>query len=283
MAYDPYKRDIVGGTQYAKVIETQNYVSMTIQSGRYFIDGSSGDELLELDVFDLGVTNLGLLNETFTTVKITAPQGGNFVADRTQSLDSTNRIEWFGNSSGYGYLHAALNVLELQSGTLIIKGVSGKIDYSEFDNIRFSQGSVFADLLNDPDFGKSLYIKDLIAKGYPEYYYRQKGSSVYTVTGDIITDDANVQYYVESVTDTGELDDTFYIFDSLEIQRRIYGQQDGIYYLTAVRGNVSPFPTGAGNQGNFRNMKFSQPINQTISTELQERSSLVQAIGCQCC
>ena len=65
-----------------KVIETQNYVSMTIQSGRYFIDANTGDELLELDVFDLGVTNLGLLNESFTTVKITAPQGGNFVADK---------------------------------------------------------------------------------------------------------------------------------------------------------------------------------------------------------
>ena len=263
LAYDPYKRDIVGGTQYAKVIETQNYISMTIQSGRYFIDGNTGDELLEIDVFDLGVTNLGLLNESFTTVKVTAPQGGNFVADRTQSLDAVNRIEWFGNSSGYGYLHAALNVPGTSEWHLIIKGISGKIDYSEFDNIRFSQNAVFADLLADPDFGKSLYIKDLIAKGYPEYYYRQNGASVYTVTpGDIITDDANVQYYVESVTDTGELDDTFYIFDSLEIQRRIYGQQDGIYYLTAVRGNVSPFPTGAGNQGNFRNMKFSQPISK---------------------
>ena len=263
VAYDPYKRDIVGGTQYAKVIETQNYVSMTIQSGRYFIDGNSGDELLEIDVFDLGVTNLGLLNETFTTVKITAPQGGNFVADRTQSLDATNRIEWFGNSSGYGYLHAALNVPGTNEWHLIIKGISGKIDYSEFDNIRFSQDAVFADLLADEDFGKSLYIKDLIAKGYPEYYYRQKGASIYTVTpGDIITDDANIQYYVESVTDAGELDDTFYIFDSLEIQRRIYGQQDGIYYLTAIRGNVSPFPTGAGNQGNFKNMKFSQPISK---------------------
>jgi hypothetical protein len=262
-AYDPYKRDIVGGTQYAKIIETQNYVSMTIQSARYFIDGSSGDELLEMDVYDLGVTNLGLLNETFTTVKITAPQGGNFVADRTQSLDATNRIEWFGNSSGYGYLHAVLNVPGTSEWHLIIKGISGKIDYSEFDNIRFSQDAVFADLLADEDFGKSLYIKDLIAKGYPEYYYRQKGASIYTVTpGDIITDDANIQYYVESVTDAGELDDTFYVFDSLEIQRRIYGQQDGIYYLTAIRGNVSPFPTGAGNQGNFKNMKFSQPISK---------------------
>ena len=163
----------------------------------------------------------------------------------------------------YAFIHAALNVPNTSDWYLILKGISGKIDYSVFENIRFAQGAVFADLLTDEDFGKSLYIKDLIRKNYPEYYYRQLGSKVYTITpGDIITDDANVQFYVESVTDTGELDDTFYIFDVEEIQRRIYGQQDGIYYLTAVRGNISPFPTGAGNQGNFRNFKFSQPISK---------------------
>ena len=262
VAYDPFKRDVVGTTQYAKTIETSNYVSMTIQSGRYFNDAQSGDELLEVTVFDLGITNVGLLNETFTTVKITAPQGGSFVANKTQS-NSANRVDWYGNSSGYAFIHAALNVPNTSDWYLILKGISGKIDYSVFENIRFAQGAVFADLLTDEDFGKSLYIKDLIRKNYPEYYYRQLGSKVYTITpGDIITDDANVQFYVESVTDTGELDDTFYIFDVEEIQRRIYGQQDGIYYLTAVRGNISPFPTGAGNQGNFRNMKFSQPISK---------------------
>ena len=261
-AYDPYKRDVVGTTQYAKSIETSNYVSMTIQSGRYFNDTQSGDELLELTVFDLGITNVGLLNETFTTVKITSPQGGSFVANKTQS-NSTNRVDWYGNSSGYAFVHAVLNVPNTSDWYLILKGISGKIDYSAFENIRFAQGAVFADLLTDEDFGKSLYIKDLIRKNYPEYYYRQLGSKVYTITpGDIITDDANVQFYVDSVTDTGELDDTFYIFDVEEIQRRIYGQQDGIYYLTAVRGNISPFPTGAGNQGNFRNFKFSQPISK---------------------
>ena len=263
LAYDPYRRDIVGTTNYKKVIETENYVSMSIQSGRYFIDANDGNEYLELTVFDQGITNLSLLNESFTTLKITAPQGGNFIADKTQSLNSTNRIEWFGNSSGYAFLHAVMNVPGTSDWYMILKGVSGKINYSEFDNIRFTQGAVFADLLADQDFGKSLYIKDLIAKGYPEYYYRQNGAPVYTITpGDIITDDANIQYYVESVSDTGELDDTFYIFDVEEIQRRIYGQQDGIYYLTAVRGNISPFPTGAGNQGNFRNFKFSQPISK---------------------
>ena len=262
VAYDPYKRDVVGTTQYAKKIETTNYVSMTIQSGRYFTEQSSGDELLELTVFDLGIENTALFNETFTTVKITAPQGGTFVADKTQS-NASNRVEWFGNSSGYGYIHAVLNVPGTSEWHLILKGTFGDIDYSEFENIRFAQGSTFADLETDQDFGKSLVIKDLIRKEYPEYYYKEKGSAVYTITpGDIITDDDNVQFYVASVEDTGEIDDTFYIFDVEEIQRRIYGQQDGIYYLTAVRGNISPFPTGAGNQGNFRNFKFSQPISK---------------------
>ena len=59
-AYDPFKRDVVGTTQYAKTIETSNYVSMTIQSGRYINDVQSGDELLEVTVFDLGITNVGL-------------------------------------------------------------------------------------------------------------------------------------------------------------------------------------------------------------------------------
>ena len=140
---------------------------MTIQSGRYFTDSQSGDELLELTVFDLGITNVGLLNETFTTVKITAPQGGSFVADKTQS-NSANRIDWYGNSSGYAFIHAALNVPNTSDWYLILKGISGKIDYSEFENTRFAQGATFADLLTDEDFGKSLYIKDLIRKEYPE-------------------------------------------------------------------------------------------------------------------
>jgi len=260
-AYDPYKKDIVGTTKYAKIIETTNYVSMTIQSGRYITKNNT--QYLELTVFDLGIQNLGLLNENFVTVKITAPQGGNFVVNKTQSLNSINRVDWFGNSSGYAFIHAVTNVPGTSDWYMILKGVSGKIDYSQFANTRFSQDSVFADLLMDEDFGKSLYIKDLIAKGYPEYYYRQNGSKVYTLTpGDIITDDANIQFYIASVEDAGELEDTFYVFDVEEIQRRIYGQQEGIYYLTAVRGNISPYPTGAGSKENFRNMKFSQPISK---------------------
>ena len=206
IAYDPYKKDLVGNTSFVKTIETENYISMSIQSGRY-VNGN-----LELTVFDQSVSNTALLNETFTTVKITPPQGGTtlsgFTVDKTTSGANPNpatRVEWFGNSSGYAYAHAILNVPGTSEWHLILKGVVGKIDYSPTDNIRFSQGSVFADLLGDQDYGKSLYIKDLIKKGYPEYYYRQNGAPVYTITpGDEITDDANIKYYVESVTDVGD-------------------------------------------------------------------------------
>ena len=260
VAYDPYKKDLVANTQFAKVVTTQNYISMTIQSGRYITQGS--DDYLELTVFEQGVTNPALTNTKFTTVKITAPQGGSFVANKTQSVVG-NRIDWAGNSTGYGYLHAIMQVPGTATWHMILKDTVGKIDYDSIDNIRFSQGTAFADLLADPDFGKSLVLKDLIKKGYPEFYYRQNGAGVYTITpGDIIEDDASIQYYVESVEDVGQIDDNFYIFNTQEIQKRIYGQQDGIYYLTAVRGNISPLPQGAGNLGNFRNFKFSQPISK---------------------
>ena len=128
---------------------------------------------------------------------------------------------------------------------MILKGISGTLDYSSTEDTRFTQTQanavVFADQLADPDGGKSLALKTLIKKGYPEYYYRQNSSNVYTLTaGDEITDQAGNEYYIASVHDVGEIDDTFYIFNVETIQRRIFEQQDGIFYLTAVRGNVSP-------------------------------------------
>ena len=35
----------------------------------------------------------------------------------------------------------------------------------------------------------------------------------------------------------------------------------GIYYLSCLRGNISPFPTGAGVAENFKKFKFSQPVS----------------------
>ena len=271
-AYDPYRRPLTGEDQdidYRAIARFNSGVAATIQSGRYVEDAlDSAINYLEITVFDLGIDTKnfpGLRNEILTTVKISAPQGGAFVANKTQSIVS-NSVGFGGNSSGTAYIHGYFSV----GGDhyLIIKGISGakgtaSLEYSEFQGTRFTQGNVFADMLEDQDMGKSLPLKTHIRKNFPEYYYKQNGSNVYTITpGDRIQDDAGIEYYVASVEDTGVIEDTFYIFDSAELQKRIPGQQDGIYYLTALRGNISPYPQGAGVSTNFQKFKFSQPVGK---------------------
>ena len=265
-AYDPFKKDLTNqGIDYRAFAKFSSGIQATIQSGRYVADSLNPSiKYLELTVYDHTVDALnfpGLRNEIFTTVKITSPQGGDFVPNKTQSIN-TNKVFFTGNSSGSAYIHAYMSV----GGDhyLIIKGIAGgKLEYSEFFNTRFTQGTVFADMIEDQDMGKSLPLKTLIRKRYPEYYWRQNGANVYTITpGDKIQDDAGIEYYVDSVEDAGVIEDTFYIFATQTLQRRISGQQDGIYYLTCLRGNISPFPTGAGVINNFRNFKFSQPVSR---------------------
>jgi hypothetical protein len=265
-AYDPYKKDLTGqGIEYRAFARFTSGIQATIQGGRYVTDQLDPNiKYLELTVYDHAVDARnfpGLRNELFTTVKITAPQGGSFVTNKTQSI-TANQVAFSGYSSGLANIHAYYSV----GGDhyLIIKNIrGGKLEYSEYDNVRFTQGTVFADMLEDQDMGKSLPLKTLIRKGYPEYYWRQNGANVYTITpGDRIQDDAGIEYYVEKVEDAGIIEDTFYIFASETLQRRIAGQQDGIYYLTALRGNISPFPTGAGVINNFKNFKFSQPVSR---------------------
>jgi hypothetical protein len=266
-AYDPYGKDLTGsGTEYRAFVKFASGIQSTIQSGRYVEDefDPTVKKYLELTLYDHGVDTLnypGLRNELFTTVKIESPQGGSFVANKTQNITS-NQIEFTGNSSGIANIHAYMNV----GGDhyLIIKNIrGGSLEFSEYTSTEFRQGNVFATMLEDQDMGKSLPLKTLIRKNYPEYFYKQKGANVYTITpGDRVTDGAGVEYYVDKVEDVGVIEDTFYIFDSQELQRRISGQQDGIYYLTALRGNVSPFPQGAGVAENFKKFKFSQPVSK---------------------
>ncbi|QPB08097.1 virion structural protein [Synechococcus phage S-H9-1] len=263
-AYDPYRLDTTGaGIEYAKKIVTKlGKVQFTIQSGKLVdVDGQTYLELVAFD-FQPDPSIAAISNEVFRTVKIGAPQGGLFNTDSTQKT-TNNAVTWAGNSSGSAWIQAYFNVGS--DHYLILKGdgIDGNLTYSAFTNTRFTQGSVYADLLDDPDMGKSLPLKTLIEKNYSQYYYRQNRAPVYTLTpGDTVEEDgSNNQYYIEKVEDLGEIEDTFYIFDIDTLQRRISGQQDGVYYLTLLRGNISPFPQGAGNQGNFRNFKFSQPIS----------------------
>ena len=78
---------------------------------------------------------------------------------------------------------------------------------------------------------------------------------IYCRSGDRITVAAqggNVQYVISSVEDVKDIEDTFYIFDIDELQERITGQQDGVYYLTCVRGNYHhPTRSAIGNNRNY--------------------------------
>ena len=267
-SYDPFKKDQTGaGIEYRSFARFTSGIQATIQSGRKVKDALDDSiEYTELTLFDhaVDVKNFpGLRNETFTTVKITAPQGGIFVTSKVDNQASDpNAVNFTGNSSGLANIHAYYTV----NGNhyLIIKNVrNGDLEYSEYFNTRFQQGTVFADMLEDQDMGKSLPLKTQIAKNNPQFFYKQNGANVYTITpGDRIQDDAGVEYYVESVEDTGIIEDTFYIFGYETLQKRIAGQQDGIYYLTALRGNMSPFPVGAGITNNFKKFKFSQPVSK---------------------
>ena len=116
-------------------------------------------------------------NEVLTTVKITAPQGGAFVTSKVDNQASdANYAQFTGNTSGNFNIHAYYTV----NGEhyLIIKGIrNGTLEYSEFANTRFSQtGSitVFADMLEDQDMGKSLPPEDSYQKNFPEYWLQAK-------------------------------------------------------------------------------------------------------------
>ena len=273
-SYDPYNIDQV------KVIgseKTESKVSFSIQSARKV--NLSGTDYLELTVFDLGITDDSVRNEQFVTVKINAPQGGAFRFNTTQS-NSLNKINWNGFSAGFAYLQGYFNPDGTDEHYLILKGLDGDvISYNENVTTTFSQPVLDVD--NDPVLDNNgnqvLIYATLQAKadsvGSPnnslsksdrkDYLYSDKNANVLTMTpGDKVLDDDGVQYEIASVVDAGQIEDTFYIFDIEEIKRRIPNQQEGIYYLTCVKGNISPYPTGPGVGTNFRGFKFSQPIGQ---------------------
>jgi hypothetical protein len=253
-SYDPYFSPKIIGSE-----KTQSKISFSIQSARKVTELSAPSvEYLEIVAFDHGITNEALKNELFTVVQITFPQGGTFGVNNV-GAGSSNLISWEGFSEGFGYIQGYFE--ENNNYYLVLKNITGELKYNNITNTRFTQGDVFADLLAKPNSVGDPQGKDKSDRR--DYLYRIEGANVYTlVPGDIITDDANNQYRIESVRDVGNLEDTFYIFDIDTIQERISGQQDGIYYLTCLRGNISPFPTGAGVGTNFRNFRFSQPISQ---------------------
>ena len=258
--YDPDNQPVV--------VDTSNYLRFSIRSAREKTVGSQ--QLLEVTAFNHSVDDTNapsLKNTVFHTVKINSPQAGSFTASRTSSTP-TNRVEWTGNSSGFAYIHAYFAV-----GTehyLILKDVSARPNFSSLINTRFTQGAVYADLQEDTNGGRDL--KD-------NYQYVVQGANLFTLTpGDTLDDSVGNTYKIISVSDVPDIDDTFYIFDTEEIQERVSGQQDGIYYLTAVRGNITPLPRGAGVGNNFQNFKFSQPISSLYPLDYKNDPTWYQVV-----
>ena len=271
--YDPYANPRILRTKLGKI-------DFTIQSARVItqtkFDGSENVDYkyLEITAFDHTLEQPSIKDERFVVVEISAPQGaaGTF-ASNVSTNGNANSVQWTGASSGTGYVHAILTTSnpvatpKSDNGVkyyLIIKGIeTGSIKYNPLVPTVFTQPQgvgISATLLGKPD---SIGDPDGASKSAKEdYLYSVKGANIYSlVPGDIITADDDEDYYIDTVEDAGEIEDTFYIFDIQELKERIPGQQDGIYYLICLKGNVSPYPTGAGVGQNFRDFKFSQPIS----------------------
>jgi hypothetical protein len=257
--YDPYLTP--------KVIEFDSKIAATVQSARKIVPAGQSDEFLELTLFDHTIVNQSVKNEIFTVVRTNFLQGGFLQPNATQSNDN-NKITWetvAGNaaSSGSAYLQAWFNDLNTAQIVLVLKDVQGEINYDFASTVVFTQSNGANVQLTDvPNSFGDIDGRDKSKR--ENYLYRVEGSNVYTIApGDTITDDTGQNtYYVDTIEDQGDFDDCFYIFDIDTLQKRIPNQQDGIYYLTCLRGNISPYPTGSGVGENFRNFKFSQPISQ---------------------
>jgi hypothetical protein len=263
-AYDPYNPELQDPTQPTTSSPRFRVRKTTSAKVTFYVQSSrkrtvNNKDYLELTVFDIGIEEQGYKQKIFTSVEITPPQGGDgiFVSNTSNlpSNDTSTDITWSGATEGSARVHAYYEYEGKHY--LILKDVNtitSTLEYSPFQVTTFTQGLVSAKLLTEPDFGRS---------SRDRYLYVTEGANVYTMTpGDTLTDDTGVSYTIAEVEDVQDFDKTFYIYDVNTIRRRIYGQQDGIYYLTCIRGDISPYPTGSGVGENFKNFKFSQPISK---------------------
>jgi Chaperone of endosialidase len=68
-------------------------------------------------------------------------------------------------------------------------------------------------------------------------------------------------FVIQPLGGVNSYSNTYYIFNVETYQSLVVGSQDGIYYLTALLGNISP------TANNFNDTKFSQNVNQLYPTE----------------
>jgi hypothetical protein len=252
--YDPYL------TGNSKSLVTDSGIKFTIESARQ--KTITGINRIELTVVDHTInTNVAagtaLASGTILTeFKLTSVAGGAFVTG--------NSVAWSGFSSSAsisGQLPSVHKQYTEGGNTYVVVASDFSllpyINYDSGTNTILASGTATGILAEKPNGGRDDYTDYATDLG-KQYVIRN--APVYTLTpGDFVRDETDgnqKDYKVVSVEDNDEIDNTYYIYRVKTLRSRIYNQQDGIYYLTALRGDFSPSVT------EFNSFKFGHPTER---------------------
>ena len=252
--YDPY---ITGN---GKQLVTNSGVKFLIESARQKTVG--GVNRIELTVVDHTIntsvaSGTALASGTILTeLKLTSTAGGDFTEGTS--------VAWsgFSDSTPISGQLPTVHKQYIEGGVtyVVLASDFSLVPYLKYDgstNTIVASGGATGILAEKPNGGRDDYTDYANDLG-KQYVIRN--APVYTLTpGDFVrdeTDGAQKDYKVVSVNDTPEIDNTFYIYRVKTLRSRIYNQQDGIYYLTALRGDFSPSVT------EFNSFKFGHPTEK---------------------
>ena len=252
--YDPY---ITGN---GKQLVTDSGVKFLVESARQKTVG--GVNRIELTVVDHTINTsvaagTALASGTILTeLKLTSTAGGDFTEGTS--------VAWsgFSDSSPISGQLPTVHKQYIEGGNTYVVLASDfslvpYLKYSSGSNTIIASGAATGILSEKPNGGRDDYTDYANDLG-KQYVIRN--APVYTLTpGDFVRDETDgnqKDYKIVTVSDVPEIDNTFYIYRVKTLRSRIYNQQDGIYYLTALRGDFSPSVT------EFNSFKFGHPTEK---------------------
>ena len=251
--YDPYL------TGNSKQLVSDCGVKFTIESARQKTINSVNR--IELTVFDHTINTSIAAGTALTSGTIlTEVQLSSVTGAFTPGL----AVAWsgFSESTDISGNLPTIHKIYVEGGTtrLVLRSDFALLPYLKYNNSTatiLASGSATGILAEKPNGGRDDF------KDYADDLGRQyviRNAPVYTLTpGDFVRDEADgnqKDYKIVSVTDVDEVENTYYVYRVKTLRRRIYNQQDGIYYLTCLRGDFSPSVT------EFNSFKFGHPTER---------------------
>ncbi len=252
--YDPYL------TGNAKSLVTTGGIKFTIESAREKVINTVNR--IELTVVDHTInTNIAagtaLASGTILTeLKLTSTAGGAFAEGSS--------VAWSGFSDSTAisgnlplvhkqYVEGGETFVIIRSDFSLLP----YLKYSSGSNTIIASGAATGILAESPNGGRDDY-NDYANDLGRQYVIRN--APVYTLSpGDVVRDETDgnqKDYKIVSVDDVPEVDNTYYVYRVKTLRRRIYNQQDGIYYLTCLRGDFTP------SVAEFNTFKFGHPTER---------------------